>query len=269
MVMNLYMLLFVSLPEAFLNLAIVLIITGGKDNLRINRQNVIRFVTCLALMLTTSWFIRPIAPSIIINVILHTIAYLIIISIIYRLNVIYTLFGVAFAILVMSTVEVMFLPYVINYIFKGMENFQKAYHWYILLSLPHRIVQLLVIAFFWRYEVLLLTRINRRFHSYFVTSFLLLAFVEHIFYFIFVTYSDKMSLAYQITYSLAMFTMVLVLNAFIFRFMYIAIGGVVVNGYNKYKELEEDAKFAFSEIRSLLIENKVDEAINLIDDLNR
>lgn len=268
MVMNLYILFLVSLPEAFLNLIIALLITERKENLKINKHNVIKVLTALSLMLLSSCIIRPISPNILTSVALHTIAYSMIIMSVYRMKLVYALFGIAFFLLVMTGSEVIYTPYVITYVFKGMADFQNAYHWYVLLSLPQRVIQVIVIAFLWKHEVLLVTRINRQFHKLFIISFLLLSFGEYLSCYVFLAVFDMLPLAYQITFSVAMFIIVIVLNFIILKLIYTAINGLVVKSFHKYNDFENDVKFAFDEIRTLLVNNQVDEAIKLIDDLN-
>lgn len=265
--MNLYILFFVSLPEAFLNLIIILLIAGEKDRLKINNSNVIRFVVTLILMLAASWFIRPIASNFVISISLHIIAYTLIMFLIYRMNIMYALLGISFALMLIVTTEVLYFPYIITYVHHGMENFTKAYPLFLPYSLPDRIVQVIVIRFLWKHDILLATRINRRFHKLFIASFLILTIIEDVFYLIFVTFSDKMPLSYQIAFSVGLFVMAVVQSFLIIKFIYLALGGVLVKGYGKYVELEENVKFAFDEIRNLLEEKKVDDAIKLIKEL--
>ncbi|ACL77090.1 hypothetical protein [Ruminiclostridium cellulolyticum] len=265
MVMNLYILLLVSLPEAFLNLIIALLITGRKENLKINTQNILKFTAAIVLMLTSSWVIRPISPNILTSISLHTVAYSLIYMIVYRLKPIYALFGSSFFLLIITTTDMLYISYVITYIFKGMVNFQNAYHWYVLLSSPQRIVQVIVIAFLWKHEILLATRINYRFHKLFLASFLLLTFGEQLLYFVYLDLCDKLTLIYQIMFSVSMFVIVLVLNILLFKLIYMVIGNLLQKSYKMYTDLEDDVGFALDKIRALLVNNQVDEAVKLID----
>ncbi len=268
MVMNLYILLLVSLPEAFLNLIIALLITGKKENLKINSRNILKFATAIILMLTASWIIRPISPNIMVSITIHTIAYSLIFILVYRMKPIYALFGTSFFLLIITTTEILYTPYIITYAFKGMANFENAYHWYVLLAMPQRIFQVIVAAFLWKHEILLATQINRRFHRLFLASFLSLLFGEQLLYFVFLTVFDKMQLICQITFSVSMFVIVLVLNILLFKLVYTVITGLIVKSYNKYCEFEDDVRFALDEIRNLLTKNQVDEAVKLIDYIN-
>lgn len=268
MVMNIYILLLVSLPEAFLNLIIALIITGRKENLELERYNITKFLSSLFLMLIASWVIRPLSPNVITSITLHVIAYSLILIIIYGMKPVYALFGTSFFLMIITTTEVLYTPYVITYVFNGMANFQNAYHWYVLLALPQRIVQVLAIVFLWKHEVLLATRINRRFHRLFLASFLLLLFGEQLLYFVFISSFVKLQLVYQIIFSVSMFAIVVVLNVLMFKLIYTVIGGLIVKSFNKYNDFEEDVRFALNEIRTMLVNNKVDEAVKLIDYIN-
>lgn len=268
MVMNLYILFLVSLPEAFLNLIIALLITGQKDKLKLNRNNAVRFFATLFLMLLSSCIIRPISPNIITSVTLHIIAYTFIIMLVYRMKPVYALFGTAFFLMIIAVTEALYTPYVITYGFKGMENFQNAYHWYVLLSLPQRVVQVIVISLLWKHEVLLVTRISYKFHRMFVASFLVLTLGEYLFCYIFLAVFDLLPFVYQMALSISLLIIALILNILIFKLINMVISDLIVKSYNKYNDFENDVKFAFDEIRTMLINNQVDEAVKLIDDLN-
>lgn len=265
MVMNLYILLLVSLPEAFLNLTIALLITGYRKNLEINKQNIFKFTISLALMLCSSCVIRPVSPNVLISVTLHAIAYTLIFILVYRMKPIYALFGTSFFLLIMSAIEVLYTPYVITYVFKGMANFENAYHWYVLLSLPQRIVQVLAIVFLWKHEILLATKINHRFHRLFIILFLLLTFGEYSACYVFFNIFDLLPLVYQISFSISLFVIVLVLNILMFKLIHMVIGSLLQRSYKMYTDLEDDVGFALNEIRALLVNNQVDEAVKLID----
>ncbi len=268
MVMNLYILLLVSLPEAFLNLIIALLITGRKENLKINSQNILKFATAIILMLTSSWVIRPISPNIVTSIVMHTIAYSLIFMLVYRMKPIYALFGTSFFLLIITTTDMLYISYVITYIFKGMAGFQNGYHWYVLLAMPQRIIQFIAIVFLWKHEVLLATKINYGFHKLFLTAFLLLTFGEQLLYFVYLDLCEKLTLIYQIMFSVSMFVIVLVLNLLLFKLIHMVVGNLLQKSYKMYTDLEDDVGFALDEIRALLVNNQVDEAVKLIDYIN-
>jgi len=50
--------------------------------------------------------------------------------------------------------------------------------------------------------------------------------------------------------------------------MHITVKGVMIHGYNRYLELEDNAKFAFNEVYNLLKDkNDVKGAANLLEEL--
>ncbi len=267
MVMNLYILFFVSLPDAVLNSFILLLFIGEKDKLKINAKNILRFTGAIALMITASWFIRPISGNVAINMTLHNIAYVIIFFGIYRLNIVYSALGVVFSSLVHSALENLYIPYIIAYAYKGMEAFSQDYHMYVLYSLPKQIVQVLIIKFLWNNEILLITKINKYMHKIFVAFSFVLIFIEWFFVYIFYTYSNRMILYHQIIFSLCLLCMVILFNLLTFKLIYISIKGVVTKGYIKYTELEENTKFMLEELNQMLKANRVDKALKLINEL--
>ncbi|RCX13775.1 hypothetical protein DFR58_1163 [Anaerobacterium chartisolvens] len=267
MVMNIYMLFFLSLPEAVLNLIIMLLFAGSKGRLKINKANILRFTISIVLMLTASWFIRPASPNIITSVILHQIAYVLIILVVYRLKFTYILLAVSFTYLASSTMENAYTPYIITYICNGIESFQNAYHWYVLYCLPTRAIQIASAVFLWRYDIMVATRLDHRFHKNFISCALILVSLENAFAFIFYTYWHTMSLIYQTLYSVSILLMVFGFNFAVFKLLYDTIGGIISKGYRQYTELEESARYAFDKIETLLQCNKINEAVELIQEI--
>lgn len=267
MVMNIYILMLVSLPEAFLNLMLFLLFSGNKDKLKVNKQNVIRFIAALILMLVATNFIRPAAPNVAVNIVLHMLAYLIIMLIIYRVNVRYALLSICFTVLIYTTVENAYASYIVVYISKGMENFANQYMLYPVYSMPTRICQLIAVCLLYKYDLLLVTKINKKFHTLFILNTLVLIVLEYFFLFLYLTYFNNMPLTHQIAFSCAIFVMAIGLNLLVFMLIYNAVTVLVQRGYDKYAELEEDAIFALSTIRNMLDNKEVDEAVRLIDKL--
>lgn len=267
MVMNLYILLTVSLPEAFFNLIIILLFAGEKDRLKINKSNIIRFSISLTGMLVASCIIRPLVPNVVVNTALHTLSYILILTIMYKMNLFNTLFSIIFALLIFSTVENLYLPFIIAYVAKGMESFARNYYLYPAYAIPSRIVQLIIIYFLWKHEILLVTRIDRQFHRIFVTSMTILLFVEYFLGYIFSSCFGNITFIQQITFSIALISAVIIFNLLVFKFIYIAVSGIIIKGYKQYAEFEDDVKFVFGKIQTMLEDNKIHEAINLIKEL--
>ncbi len=266
-VINLYILLLVSLPLAVLDLAQFLLFAGSKNRLMINRPNVIRYAAAVFLMLMASLILRSISPNVPINMLLHIIAYIVILLLVYRIKFQYAVLGVAFTMLIYSTIDNITSPFLITYISSGWENFKDHFILYPIYSIPNFICSILVIRLLWKYELLMISKINRNFHRLFINTTLLLIFVEYFFCFVFYTYSSKMSLVHQIAFSVALLLMTVCLNLLIFVLFHKTIVGLVQKGYANYTDLEESARFAFSEIQKLLNDKNYDEAINFIDEL--
>lgn len=265
--MNLYILFLVSLPEAFLSLIQFLLFTGEKGKLKINKPNIIRFAISLALMLVASNYIRPNAPNVAVNMALHIVAYVIILILVYRMNVPYAILGVAFTMMIYSTIENAYVPYIVAYISKGWDNFGKQYMLYPIYSLPITICRIIVIWFLWKHEILMISKINKSFHKIFIYTTLILILVEYFLFFLFDTYFDKMPLTHQIAFSVTLLLMAIGVNLLVFKLIYKAIVGLVQKGYAQYSDLEDAAKYAFNEIQKMLKEKNYDGANGLIDEI--
>lgn len=266
-IMNLYILLLVSLPEAFLSLIQFLLFVGEKDKLKVNKPNIIRFAVSIILMLIATNFIRPIAPNVAVNMALHVVAYIIILILIYRINIRYATLGVSFSMLVYSTVENAYVPYIVAYISKGWDNFGKQYMLYPIYSLPIFICMIIVIWFLWKHEILLVSKINKSFHKLFIYTTIILILAEYFLFFLFDSYFDKMPLAHQIVFSVVLLLMSIVLNLLVFKLIYKAVIELVQKSYANYSDLEDAAKYAFSIIHKMLQEEDYNGANNLINEI--
>jgi hypothetical protein len=74
--MDLFMLIFLSLPEFIFDVPLMLIISGEKEKLKLKANNAIRFFLAIVLMLTATWFIRPHISSTFQSMACHIIAYI-------------------------------------------------------------------------------------------------------------------------------------------------------------------------------------------------
>ncbi len=268
MVMNLYILFLISLPEAVLNAAIILLISGQKHRLKPIKKNIIKFAISIAAMLMATLIVRPIAQNVIQNVLMHTATYVLIFAFVYRLNLGNAALSTFLTILLTSTINNAYVPFIITYISGGMENFSQNYQLYVLYSLPTRIFQILVIFIFYKYEIIAITKITRRFYKMFLILTSLLIIVEYVYAYIFYTSFFTQSVHFQIINGIILILLVTVVNFIVFKTIYIAASDILIRGYKKYNELEEDAKHAFNEVKKLLIDHKNDEAIALINKLN-
>ncbi len=268
MVMNLYILFVISLPEAVLNAIIIILFAGAKSKLQINKSNILRFTVSIIAMLAATTIIRPLAQNVIENVLMHTVAYMILFVLIYRLKLGYAALSTILTMLLESTINNIFVPFVIAYISGGPKNFSEHYQFFVVYAMPQRIFQCLVIGFLWKYDILMITKISRRFHKTFIILSSIMVLVEYVYAYMFDTYFDTQPLVYQITNAIILVMLVTVFNLLIFKTIYIAVGDILTKGYSKYKELEENAKSAFARVNTLLKDNRTAEAIMLIDGLN-
>ena len=117
--------------------------------------------------------------------------------------------------------------------------FAKHYELFIIYTIPCRIIQVSIILLLWKYEILLITRIDRRFHKTFIISSFILVFVEYFFGYIFYSYFNMMPLLQQILYASALILMLVVFNYLMFKTIYVTIGNIITNGFTQYKELED------------------------------
>lgn len=266
-VMNIYILFLVSLPEAFLSLIQFLLFAGEKDKLKINKPNIIRFIISLVLMLVASNYIRPISPIVAVNMVLHIVAYVIILILVYKIKIPYAILGIAFTMMIYSTIENAYVPYIVAYISKGWDNFGKQYMLYPIFSLPITLCRIIVICFLWKHEMLMISKFNKSFHRIFIFTTLILILVEYLLFFLFDTYFDKMPLVHEIAFSITLLVTALGLNLLVFRLIHIAVVGLIQKGYAQYSDLEDAARYAFTEIQIMLSEKNYDAATELIDDI--
>ena len=269
MVMNLYILFFISLPEALLNLYIMLRLAGESKKLKFkNINNTLRFLITIALMLLGSWIIRPLAPNVVINILLHSIVYTLLISLIYKTNLIKSAFCVSLVLLLYSTVENLYIRFIIAYISHGIENFNSNYQMFIVYSLPYRFAQIAAIIFLIKYEIVLdIAKIDKSFNRLFVICMYLLTCLEYCFSYLFDMYFEKMSLFHQIIFSIAISIMAFITSLLVFKFIYIIVRGLLTGGYKQYQELEMDSKYAFKKVYTLIKDNNINGAEEILENL--
>lgn len=265
--MNLYILFIISLPEAFFNLIIFLLFAGARDKLKINKSNIIRFAVSLVSMLVASSIIRPVVPNVVVNMISHCLVYILIIMLVYGFRLSYASLSVVFTMLMFSSIENLYYPFIVAYISKGIDNYMKHFQWIALYAMPSRILQLGIILCLWKYEILLVTKISKKFHKAFIISTFIMIIVEYFFAYSFANYFNTYSLSYQVIFAAMLVLMTIAFCFLIFQTVYVAIGDVLTRGFTKYMELEENAKLAFDIINELIKDNKTVEAMALIKEL--
>ncbi|HEY9059677.1 MAG TPA: hypothetical protein VIO64_04115 [Pseudobacteroides sp.] len=268
MVMSLFILFFISFPEALLNLVIILILEDEKKRLSLNKSNIISFISSLMLMLLASCIIRPLVPNVAFNIILHSIAYTVIVTLIYKKNLYKTYFIVLLLALFFVTIENSYIPYIITSIENGLDNFSKNSIMLLLCSLPSRIFQICAILFLRKYyTVFNLNTIDKKLYKWFIALLFILTFSENYFSYVFTIYYSKMSLIHQILYSFLLLVMLTTSCSIVFKLLHETIKSVVAVGIEEFNKLENDAEQTFNEIYTLLEDNNVDEAKNLLKEL--
>lgn len=269
MIMNLYILFLISLPEAVLNLYIILQLVGQKSLLNFrDKGNIFRYIAALALMLVSSLVIRPIVPNAIVNIIVHSIAYMGIIFAIYRTGVLKSIFCVSLVLMLNSAIENIYFPFIVVYASGGYDNFIQNYKWFVVYSIPYRLAQVGIILLLHKYEIVFdMMKINKRFYKLFVAFMYLLTFMEFCFSTIIYKYFDRFELFYQIVFCISLSTLVFITSILIFNLIYFSVTGVLIRGYKQYKDLEDNARMAFSEVYGFLKDQKVDDATRYLENL--
>lgn len=223
--MDLFMLIFLSMPEFLLNMLLMLIIAGKKNKLKFNKVgNVIQFAVALALMLTATWLIRPHASSPAQSLVCHSIAYVLIILVVYRINPVKVVLGVAWTILYQNTLENTFIPFVIAYFSKGLTAFYGSHLTLILVSLPVRIFQALAVIYFYKNDEFLgAIRGDKKYNIVFAASCYLLTLAEVFISYIYYTFFDEFSFVIQLLFSCSLLALILSFYIAIFGFIYIIV----------------------------------------------
>lgn len=268
MEMNWSILFFGSLPETFLNLVIILLLAGNRERLKINLSNFAGFISALGLMLVTSWFIRPLVPNVAVSFVLHMIIYAVIMLLIYKVNIVKAFFCTSILALLLSTMENLYIPYVITYVCGSLDKVYNNSMLFILISIPMRLIQAVAIIMLLKHSVVLeVTKIDRKFHRLFIICLYILTFVEYYMSNIFINYFNNMSLVHQITFSVSLFAIICVFGILVFNFIYSTVKGIVTQGYKQYQELENNAKLAFEEVYIMIKSNNSEKAAKFIEEI--
>ncbi len=221
---DLFMLIFLSLPEFLLELPLILLISGEKEKLKFNAKNTIKFSMAIALMLSATWLIRPHVSNTVQSIACHTVAYVLIILVVYRIHPFRALLGVTWAILYVDTLENTFIPFVIAYISKGLNNFYGSNITLILVSLPVRTFQFLAVRYFYKNdEYLNAIRSEKKYSIIFAVSCYLMTLSEVFIAYVYYTYFDKFSFMVQLLFSCALLILMISFFMAIFGFIYIVV----------------------------------------------
>ncbi|MCX7749471.1 MAG: hypothetical protein N2645_21650 [Clostridia bacterium] len=275
------MLIFLSLPEAILNLVLILLVLGKKEEY-LNRklESAIRFSFTVILMLIATSTLRPLASNVIESMIYHIIAYIIIISLVYGkslksiyINIGTVSFGTTIIMLFISTIDNLYMP-ILTILHSDINSYLNNILVLIPLSIPVRLVQGGAICLLWKYsKVLEVTKINKMLRKIFVISNVIIITAEYYLSNNFVNYYKMYTTSEQIFYTIAILMLTITVNFLVFSCIYITIKKVIMISDHNYKklqqcknDLEEDAKYAFNEVYRLLKDSEnVDQAIDLLE----
>ncbi|MCX7748258.1 MAG: hypothetical protein N2645_15430 [Clostridia bacterium] len=277
MKIGLMMLLILSLPEAIINLIMIITVSEKSDVLQLNIKNTIRFVITIALMLTATCILKPLSNTVLLSYLVNIFSYTIIICIMYRINIGILLFCSSVVVLLVSTLENIFIPFVITYVTHGVEAYFNNLPLMFLCSLPIRGLQVYGIYIINKYKaVLIVSRFDKKFRIFFVVCNLIILVTQNVFSKMYIDNFNDTSLLLQILYAACLLAIILTVYIFIYSFMYSIAKGIIKrmdDSYKKleykYSELEDNTSIAFSKLHSILKNNNVEEAINVIESILR
>lgn len=265
---SLFMLLCLSLPEAVLYLPLMLLFAGEKEHLNFRQKgNIFRFVVAVVLMLLTTIFVRPHIISVPLSAFAHYLAYIIILRIIYNISLHRAFFSITLIASFCILFENLLIPFVIIFFAGNQENFMQNNMAMLISSIPIRLFQIVTILFMWKYYVIFVsTKLNKR--IYLLLSFILSAIfiAELLLSYLLVSYLGIMSGVHKIFYVLSLLLMVF-FNFLIFKLIFEVMKWMVEGGTKQYQSLEDDSRWFFEKVDSLLSENDVSGARALIGKL--
>lgn len=222
--MDLFMLIFLSLPEYLLDLPLMLIISGEKEKLKLKIGNVIRFFLAIALMLTATWLIRPLVSNVSLSVAVHSVAYTVIILLVYGIHPVKAMLGVAWAMLYLYTLENTFIPFVITYISKGITAFYGSNITLLVCTIPLRAFQFLAVRYFYKNnEFLEAVRSEKKYSIVFAVSSFIMTVAQMYIAYIYATFFDKYPFMTQLLFSCALLALMISFYVAIFGFIYIVV----------------------------------------------
>ncbi|RCX17933.1 hypothetical protein DFR58_106101 [Anaerobacterium chartisolvens] len=224
MFINLFMVVFLSIPEFFLSIVLMLIISGNKERLKPDVENASKLIIAIGLMVVATCILRPLSSNVVVSVIVHAIAYVGALKAIYKMNANAAVLSVTLTLLYTFTLENTFMPFVITYLCEGITNFYASNITMFLSTLPIRAFQLLGIAMFYKHDVCFKTVLEDRKYSIIFTASSLLMVMAHTFFsYIYVADFNKFSFKLQMAYSVGLLIIMLSFYTAIFSFIYIMV----------------------------------------------
>ncbi len=224
MFINLFMVVFLSIPEFFLSIVLMLVISGNKDRLKPDVENASKLIIAIGLMVAATCILRPLASNAVVSVIVHAIVYIGALKAIYKMHANAAVLSVTLTLLYTFTFENAFIPFVITYLCEGITNFYASNITMFLSAIPVRGFQLLGIVMFYKHDVCFKTVLEDRKYSIIFTASSLLMVMAHTFFsYIYIAGFDKLSFKLQMAYSLGLLIIMLSFYTAIFGFIYIMV----------------------------------------------
>ncbi len=270
--MSLIKLLVVWTPEVALNIVIILLVVGLKDQLKFkNIGNLIKFLSSVACLDAASIVLdRFVSFNVIVNIIYHAVIYFAVIVLIYKVDFRKAFIGIILMYFTFLTLENTYYPFLVSYVSGGIEQYNNNITQYILFSCITRLAQMGLIVFLWKNQyVFLVTTLSKKINNIFNIFIFVLMVCETCISYLYAIYFGQMSLEHQIIYGSVLVTMVVLHYALIYKVIYSSIKGIIVQGYKQYQMLEQGAEEAFKSVYSLLDNNEVEAAKNYISLLVR
>ncbi len=276
---DLFMIVFLSTPEAVLYLPMMLLLGQQKARLKLNKPNAFRFVATVALMLAVSWFIRPLASSPAVSTAYHAIAYILILIIVYRMSFGTAFLSVSMAIQFLYMTENTIVLFAVTHISKSAIAFLGSSITMLMFSIPIRILQGLAAYFLSKYyEVFEISKVSKKLGILFATCNLGSAVIGFFFSHIYTQIFNTLSFTNQIIFALGLLLLFFLQLTLIFAFMYMTVKDVMWGEYHRYRgqrmkskmelqEMNDNIEYAFNEIHSILKKDRdIDKVVSILED---
>lgn len=147
--MSLFSVMTVSVPEAFLNIIIGMLIVGKKEYLSLNKANIIKLLLSIFCFVGSSWAFRSVFQIGALTVLPQIAIYITTLSLIYRMHVLRSFLCVLSMVAVLISIELTFVPMFFAYMQKTVREIYNSDILRLLGSLPERFVQIGMVASLW------------------------------------------------------------------------------------------------------------------------
>ncbi len=205
MPINLFMVIFSSIPEFFFTFLMMLVLSGNKERLKLKLGNVVRIIVAIGLMVIATCIVRPLSLDLMMNLALHMIVYVAVLAAVYWIRIDISLLSVGLSCAYLYTIENSFIPLVITYLSKGLDNFYQSTSTMLICSLIVRGLQLITVIALYKRDVLFeIVREERKHSIIFTASIFTMIFTENFFTYIYLMYFERFSFNVQILYSIGL-----------------------------------------------------------------